>query len=837
MVSTKVMQEKIEFARDIFEDELVNEIVDEVMALSNSELEIAVRARGVNPLLVAQRGAGIDRASADTEMVGFQDNIARDDADDLSSFQVYHYREAQKARRTPVVKSFDPASLFERIAKPETLRLIAAVAGNRSDAIPVDPGQDPSERLIRSNAANWIAAEVQPIAAGAAKSGAEIVATNIPADEPANIRSRAGRDLDLLCEAHKRQSEERNRAINHHTVALRALRGDGSVKPGPRAKFRRHWFHKVAALGAGETIYNGVSLFITGYLGGLAQTVGLAAIVTLVNLLAGFLFGDVVARGVRRRETDWPGGLLSWALAVGLLLIALLNNLAMASLQAFAKEGVTALWSAPIGWQFSRIVDGMEPTAGLIGAASAVVGLIVVFLVARMWLPAETRKIDALEAELARRRHSAAQGRCAFSEAAIDLAEHNKKILDELYGEAFKRVSGVSRTLAEFERDFAECESRQYRIKLAHEGAAELHRQAVRNALPGMELPAYFDQRVDYDGIVVPVTGADAARDHVGHLQQALPVLEQRVMQAKSDVERDLKQILGMAGPAAEQPTTQRPAIPGRRAARRTFLSTVGGRIAAVIVVSGALGSIVYGSPKLWDYVMQNTERQLDACAQTPARVDAIVVDASDPVIAAAQRAERDMLIDNFLKSSEYGRRIIVARLTGEPRLPLELVYQGCDSGRAKQPGVVFNTKAAEQRRSEYVENIEDAISRAYISPGRPMTPLIEGLGQLFRKQEFYGQNANVAKRVLLLTDTLQNSGKVTAYPVKKRRAAVQSRLTDPQSRRYVDSFRTEVSNTEITVGCLYRPNLKELQSFEHKTWFKTFLASNGARVKWVEVR
>jgi hypothetical protein len=55
MLTSKELQERIKLALDIVESELANEIVDEVMSLSEAELENAVRARGDEPSAVMGR--------------------------------------------------------------------------------------------------------------------------------------------------------------------------------------------------------------------------------------------------------------------------------------------------------------------------------------------------------------------------------------------------------------------------------------------------------------------------------------------------------------------------------------------------------------------------------------------------------------------------------------------------------------------------------------------------------------------------------------------------------------------------------------------------------------
>jgi len=463
--------------------------------------------------------------------------------------------------RKSILKSLDAAHLFERIASAESRRLISSMA--EGIVMPLLPSQDPSERLLLSNARNWITDELTPIMTEAAKASAEILSTNIPIDEPANIHERTRRNLELRFDQHKREAEERRQAISRIAVALRALRYTSGGNLGPHTRFRRQVLSKLAAFGTFEATYNGVNLFIVGYAGGLVRTVGIAAIVTVVNLLIGFLVGDVVTRRIKRRQASRLRRVLSWLPGLGLSIVALVNNLAMASLQAFAKEGVAGLWVALINWQFLHVLDRLDPTAGLIGVASAILGLFIVFMVARMWSRAETPEIDALETALAKQQQGAAEDQFAFSTEAIDIAEDDKEMLDELRDEAAALVSGTTQALTNIERDLAKCETEQHQIRLAHEGAGEMHRGAVRGSLPGMQLPGYFSQRVDYSEVVVTVTNASAVRDHVENLRKSLQVLEERVTQAKSDIERDLQQILGLIGPAASRPPSNSESLRG----------------------------------------------------------------------------------------------------------------------------------------------------------------------------------------------------------------------------------------------------------------------------------
>jgi|SRR5579864_1922280 len=278
----------------------------------------------------------------------------------------------------------------------------------------------------------------------------------------------------------------------------------------------------------------------------------------------------------------------------------------------------------------------------------------------------------------------------------------------------------------------------------------------------------------------------------------------------------------------------------------KTLVSTTSGFVLAGVVCTAALGAtlgaIYYAAPKVWKYAVQAEEGR-DACSMAPTRVDVILVDSSDPLVSLAQGVERDELVRKFLEDSEEGRRIAIARLTGDPMSPLEVLYRGCDPGAPHEKSILFNTPVdvAERRQREYIDKIKGAIKNAYVPPVMPMTPLIEGLNQLFNQQEFYGVDSKVAKRLLIITDTLQNSAKVTAYPLKKPgskkpHTSLPTRIIAGESNYYIDSLRTTVTNTTITVGFLYRPNLQHLQTRRYEDWFRAYLASNGAQVAWVHL-
>ncbi|MEA2821184.1 MAG: hypothetical protein QOJ86_3188 [Bradyrhizobium sp.] len=291
----------------------------------------------------------------------------------------------------------------------------------------------------------------------------------------------------------------------------------------------------------------------------------------------------------------------------------------------------------------------------------------------------------------------------------------------------------------------------------------------------------------------------------------------------------------------------RRAPVPTRSAAallsRRGFLrSTSGSVLLAFAGGAAALGSGVYAAPKVWTAISNLATN--DDNPKAPTRIDVILIDSSDPPISPSQEMERQKLTTTFLTDSEINRKMMVVRLTDNPAAPLDVLFVGTDPGRPSEHGIVLKTpdEVRDSRQREYTDKINDAIRKAYIPPKRSVTPLIEGMAGLFHLQEFCGADPNVRKRVLVLTDTLQNTS-ITSYPTprpkRKRGRRVQATkvpLLSSQAERYIGPLRTTVSATEITIGFLRRPVHAKVQTAAHADWWKTYLASNGTQVKWVEL-
>jgi hypothetical protein len=442
--------------------------------------------------------------------------------------------------------SLNPTRIYRDGVARETRRVINAIA--EGAAAPATPGQDSGEQLIASGASSCIAREIGPRIATIATEATRIMAARVPVEEPVNMEGRATLDIHRLFDQHKKRDNELRNQIELIKTGIRALRNTEDSEGNLLGKYRRQLLSKAAAFGLVEVIYNSANLFFAGYSGGMLGNATTAGVVTLVNLLGGFLFGDVIARHIERPHESTRSKVAVYVLGALVTAAVIVNNGWMAVLQVYgkiiAKEGIAPFLKALHTGQYSHLTEKIELTSSLVGVGSVFIGLVIVFSIARMWVQADSRRLDALQVRLASQKETLVRDRLDFEEAILSVAKSEFAELDALHDAAIELVDQVMDAASKIDRSVAESDTMQRQIVRAHEAASELHRAAVRNSLPGVKLPSWFSQPPNHSDVLVAISSTEAVRAHAEGLRGALVVLADRVAAAKANIQSEIRRTL-----------------------------------------------------------------------------------------------------------------------------------------------------------------------------------------------------------------------------------------------------------------------------------------------------
>ena len=209
-------------------------------------------------------------------------------------------------------------------------------------------------------------------------------------------------------------------------------------------------------------------------------------------------------------------------------------------------------------------------------------------------------------------------------------------------------------------------------------------------------------------------------------------------------------------------------------------------------------------------------------------------MDCSDEPLPGLQSQGIDTLAERFIEASRMGDRALVARLVANAANPTEILKELCDPGRASEKNILLNTYDPDdaQRTSAYLGPWRAAVQAAKKPSPQGATPLVEAIKQLSAALGFQSRDPSVAKRLLIVSDVLMNSGPANSY---------KENLSDSKAkvaRAYIREFVPTLLNCEVTVGLLARHNHRHRQTKEQLKWFETYLRDGGATaVLWEDLR
>jgi hypothetical protein len=254
-----------------------------------------------------------------------------------------------------------------------------------------------------------------------------------------------------------------------------------------------------------------------------------------------------------------------------------------------------------------------------------------------------------------------------------------------------------------------------------------------------------------------------------------------------------------------------------------------------VLCISGG-GLVVAGVVALAIWLLagktaSEPSRPAPSC-ENPARIRVFVLDSSDPPISPSQAVAIDALLKSFLDDGRIADRVIVGRLTPSMAMPLEVLWVGCDPGQEFEHSPVRVTPQEVRKRREklLISHVRASVELAKRPSPTPLSPIAASWSMLLKDQRVRGSSADVVKVVYYVTDALEHLP--APLPSAYRRD-----LSTRKAKAYFASFVTNISNTKVTIGLLYRPEHKTIQEREGKPWLESFLKQSGVEaISWVEL-
>lgn len=142
--------------------------------------------------------------------------------------------------------------------------------------------------------------------------------------------------------------------------------------------------------------------------------------------------------------------------------------------------------------------------------------------------------------------------------------------------------------------------------------------------------------------------------------------------------------------------------------------------------------------------------------------------------------------------------------------------------------------KEAGRRDSEFIVPLKAAVQRCFQPGIRGKTPLVEGLFRLSHNPDFMTTAAGTNRKVILLTDGLQNMPGASLYErePKKKGSSKQGDFTlyAIEGRRHVARQVARLQQAEVVVLRIMRPGEEARQDWRAKEWLENYLVESGTR-------
>ncbi|MEM5518616.1 hypothetical protein WNY37_16785 [Henriciella sp. AS95] len=270
---------------------------------------------------------------------------------------------------------------------------------------------------------------------------------------------------------------------------------------------------------------------------------------------------------------------------------------------------------------------------------------------------------------------------------------------------------------------------------------------------------------------------------------------------------------------------SHRPRRSGARASRLKRLALIN-MLAVAGAIAGVFVLIAVLTPKPFD------EQSLCVESDTLPPHTAVIVDKTDEYsqvqadrIAAAIRREQNTLA--------LGERFSLYELDARGRFDPRGAFSLCNPGRGDQANPLFrNPKRMEERYTEMFEGPLDGVLDDLVEPKEaPSSPILEAIARLAQTEAY--SPAAPSRRLLLISDMLQNSDAFTAYggggvempPDSPAPSSVADAITD----RFGDNLR----GVRLEVLLIPRDTHVDLQRGALKTFWDEVARDLGMDITW----
>jgi hypothetical protein len=250
--------------------------------------------------------------------------------------------------------------------------------------------------------------------------------------------------------------------------------------------------------------------------------------------------------------------------------------------------------------------------------------------------------------------------------------------------------------------------------------------------------------------------------------------------------------------------------------------------LAAVLVLAGCAAGIWW-----W------TARTEPTPTKTCYGIIWVPVDFSDPLDSPQlQQIKADL--DAIPSQSCMGTRLLISQFNPSKAEPIRPLYDKVDPGRYGEHSIFTKSKieVEDERRDSFLIPLRAQLERALIPDSRSQSMIVEGLTQFSRLPVFKGEDPDVSKKVILISDMLQNSPGCSVYKVLRQN--VGKRRPTPLATgcaRLLDDYKARLKGAEVEILFIRRPRTADgidLQPTELREMFENWLRVAGARnVVW----
>lgn len=216
-----------------------------------------------------------------------------------------------------------------------------------------------------------------------------------------------------------------------------------------------------------------------------------------------------------------------------------------------------------------------------------------------------------------------------------------------------------------------------------------------------------------------------------------------------------------------------------------------------------------------------------------------IPIDFSDP-LDSIQRQQIIADLDAIPSQSCMGTRVLISQFNPSVADPIRPLYDKIDPGRYAEHSMFTRSKieVEDERRDRFLVPLRAQLDRALIPDSRPQSMIVEGIAQFSRLPAFKGDDPEISKKVILITDMLQNSAGCSIYKVLRQNAG-KKRPTPLATAcaRLLDDYKPRLKGAEVEILFIRRPRTADgvdLQPPELREMFENWFRAAGAtNVVW----